>query len=54
MTATDSGKPRVRIVIVNRDGGNLLLDCLRSVEHLDWPAEQLEIVVVDNGSSDGS
>jgi len=54
VTATDSGKPRVRIVIVNRDGGNLLLDCLRSVEHLDWPAEQLEIVVVDNGSSDGS
>jgi len=54
VTATARRDPRVRIVIVNRDGGNLLLDCLRSVEHLDWPAEQLEIVVVDNGSSDGS
>ena len=54
MTATARRGPRVRIVIVNRDGGNLLLDCLRSVEHLDWPAEQLEIVVVDNGSRDGS
>jgi GT2 family glycosyltransferase len=54
VTASARSDPRVRIVIVNRDGGNLLLDCLRSVKQLDWPADRLETVVVDNGSSDRS
>lgn len=46
--------PRVRIVVVNYDGGDLLLECLRSLGELDWPLEQLDVVVVDNGSTDGS
>jgi GT2 family glycosyltransferase len=46
--------PRVGIAIVNRDGRELLLRCLESLEALEWPRDALEIVVVDNASTDGS
>jgi GT2 family glycosyltransferase len=46
--------PTVGIAIVNRDGRDLLLRCLESLEGLDWPKDALEVVVVDNASSDGS
>jgi GT2 family glycosyltransferase len=46
--------PSVGIAIVNRDGRELLLRCLDSLEALDWPKEAIEVVVVDNASSDGS
>lgn len=46
--------PNVGIAIVNRDGRELLLRCLDSLEALEWPNEALEVVVVDNASSDGS
>jgi GT2 family glycosyltransferase len=46
--------PRVGIAIVNRDGRDLLLRCLESLEALDWPRDGLEIVVVDNASTDRS
>jgi GT2 family glycosyltransferase len=44
----------VRLVILNFNGGEYVL---RAVEHalaLDWPADRLEVVVVDNASADGS
>lgn len=43
--------PTVGIGIINRDRRDLLLRCLESLVATDWPHE---IVVVDNGSSDGS
>ncbi len=46
--------PAVRVVILNYNGGD---DVLESVEHalaLEWPADRLDIVVVDNASTDGS
>jgi GT2 family glycosyltransferase len=43
----------VRIIVVNYDGGALTLDCLRRLLTTDWPAEQLDIVLVDNASRDG-
>jgi GT2 family glycosyltransferase len=46
--------PSVGIAIVNRDGRELLLRCLDSLEALDWPKEALQVVLVDNASSDGS
>jgi GT2 family glycosyltransferase len=46
--------PRVGIAIVNRDGRELLLRCLDSPRGIDWPKDALEVVVVDNASSDGS
>jgi len=46
--------PRVSIVIVSWNGLEHLGPCLRSLEAGDYPAARLEIVVVDNGSTDGS
>jgi GT2 family glycosyltransferase len=44
--------PRVRVVVINFDGGQMTMDCLDSLLATDWPADRLEIVLVDNGSLD--
>ena len=44
--------PAVSIIIPTRDGWNFLAPCLASLERTDWPPEKLEIIVVDNGSTD--
>ena len=44
--------PRVRVVVVNHDGGELTRRCLDRLEACDWPRDALEIVLVDNGSRD--
>ena len=44
--------PRVTIVIPTYNNLSLLLECLDSVQKLDYPHEQLEVIVVDNASSD--
>ena len=43
----------VGVVVVNYNGGDLTLDCLRSLLGTDWPAERLHVVLVDNASADG-
>ncbi|MBW3651462.1 MAG: glycosyltransferase family 2 protein [Actinobacteria bacterium] len=48
-----AGVPLVRAVVVNFNGGDLTLDCLRSLLDTDWPPERLEVVLVDNASTDG-
>jgi N-acetylglucosaminyl-diphospho-decaprenol L-rhamnosyltransferase len=45
--------PELAVVIVNHNAGAYLLRCLRSVQARSGGAE-LEVVVVDNGSTDGS
>jgi GT2 family glycosyltransferase len=50
----DAGPPSVVAVIVNWNGKEHLLELLASVEALDYPGSRLKIVVVDNGSRDGS
>jgi len=47
-----SDLPSVRVVVLNFDGWQLTIDCLRSVLATDWPADCLEVVLVDNGSVD--
>src|SRR3954452_13554921 len=45
--------PVISAVVVNWNGGDLVVDCLRSLlEHP--PSVPLEVVLVDNASSDGS
>lgn len=44
--------PKVAIVVLNYNGGDCLVACLQSLENLRY-AEK-EIIVVDNGSTDGS
>lgn len=46
--------PLVSIVIPVKDRAEELVRCLRSLEQLDYPRERREIIVVDDGSSDGS
>src|SRR5687767_7635097 len=47
-------RPVVRLVVLNFNGGAHLERCVEHLEALDWPADRLEIVVVDNASTDGS
>lgn len=44
--------PKVLVIILNRNGKDDTLECLQSFKEIDYP--NYEIVVVDNGSSDGS
>ncbi len=48
-----SRPPQVGVVVVNYNGGDLTLRCLRSVLRSHWPADALRVVLVDNGSHDG-
>lgn len=44
--------PLVSIVILNYNGGQDVIECLQSVSRIDYPA--YEVILVDNGSTDGS
>ena len=46
--------PSVSVILVNLDGAEHLPDCLDSVRAQDYPRERLDVIVVDNGSTDGS
>ncbi len=45
-------RPRTRIVVLNWNGRDMTAECLRSLLAMD--AKDLEILVIDNGSRDGS
>jgi len=44
----------ISVVIVNLDGRHLLGDCLDSIFTQEYPRERLEVIMVDNGSTDDS
>jgi GT2 family glycosyltransferase len=46
--------PAVLAVIVNWNGKDDVLECLRSLVNANYPKDKFKILVVDNGSSDGS
>ena len=46
--------PRVRIIVLTYAGAAHLEETLSSVMATDWPVDLLDVVVIDNGSSDGS
>ena len=46
--------PTVTVVVVNYDGRDYLPPCLDSLRRQSLPADQIEVVLVDNGSTDGS
>ena len=47
-------KPRVGVGILNYNGADLTIKCLDHLSKLEWPGDRLEVVVVDNGSTDDS
>ena len=44
----------VSVLVLNLNGREYLDSCLASLEAQDYPRERFEVVVVDNGSTDGS
>ncbi|HEY3673524.1 MAG TPA: glycosyltransferase [Acidimicrobiia bacterium] len=46
--------PLVSVVIVNFRRPDDTVACLEAVRGVDWPADALEVIVVDNASGDGS
>jgi len=46
--------PSVSLIILNYNGRAFLDRCLQSALALDYPSDQLEIILCDNGSHDGS
>ena len=46
--------PTVAVVILTWNQRNLTVDCLASLAELDYPADRLQTIVVDNGSADGT
>jgi GT2 family glycosyltransferase len=46
--------PRIRVVVVNYRRADLTGACVESLLRTEWPSDALEVVVVDNGSDDGS
>jgi GT2 family glycosyltransferase len=44
--------PVASVLIPTRDGWHLLGPCLESLKSTDWPMDRLEIIVIDNGSTD--
>lgn len=46
--------PSVAVILVNLNGAEHLPDCLDSLAAQDYPRDLLEVVLVDNASTDGS
>lgn len=46
--------PTISVIVLNYNGLRHLRDCLSSLLSLDYPRDRLEILLVDNASSDGS
>ncbi|MEX1006998.1 MAG: glycosyltransferase [Acidimicrobiia bacterium] len=47
-------QPKVSVVTVNYRRPDDTIACIEGLRELDWPADQLEIIVVDNASGDES
>ncbi len=46
--------PQVSVIVVNLNGKDYLERCLTSLHKLDYPRDRLDIILIDNASTDGS
>jgi len=46
--------PLVTVIVVNYNGKHFLKDCLNSLANQTYPQHRVEVIVVDNNSTDGS
>lgn len=46
--------PKVTITFPFQNSGSEALECINSINKLDYPKDKIEIIVVDNASTDGS
>ena len=49
-----SAHPQVRLVVLTYNGRDHVVRCFDHLHALDWPRDRLELLLVDNGSRDGS
>lgn len=47
-------EPKISVIVPNYNSASTLPDCIQSLLNLNYPKEKLEILVVDNGSTDNS
>lgn len=47
-------QPRVRAVVLNYNGGDLVAQTFAALEATEWPRDRLELVMIDNASTDDS
>ena len=50
----DKNKTLVSIIVLNYNGKKMADNLLKSLNKIDFPKNKIEIVFVDNGSTDGS
>ncbi len=50
----EAGTNVVSVILVNYKGAEHTIACLQAFADVDWPTDQIEFVVVDNASGDGS
>lgn len=50
----NNNQPFVSIIVLNFNGRHIVHHCLDSLRKVDYPEDKKEIIVVDNGSRDGS
>ncbi len=46
--------PYVSVIVLNWNGRGYLADCFDSLKALEYPPDRLELIIVDNGSTDDS
>ncbi|MBE0517438.1 MAG: glycosyltransferase [Methanophagales archaeon] len=44
----------VSIIIPTKNNGDIIEKCLSSIENLDYPKEELEVIIVDGHSTDNT
>ena len=54
MSPSETRPGVVSVVLVNYRGAEDTIVCLQAFEQVDWPADRLELIVMDNDSGDGS
>ncbi|PKP60635.1 hypothetical protein CVT91_04710 [Candidatus Atribacteria bacterium HGW-Atribacteria-1] len=54
MNKTDENLPTVSIIVVNWNGEKWLRHCFESLENINYPKDNYEVIIVDNTSSDDS
>lgn len=53
VTTSADTRPFVRVIVINYDGGDVTRRCVDALLATNYPADRLQIVVVDNASVDG-
>lgn len=54
LSLSDNYKPTVTIIVATYNEANVIVNKLKNLEELDYPKDELEVIVVDSASTDGT